>query len=80
MYEFIVSCVIINKYVYMLCGIYEFKFFFNFLIIKYGGEDFVSEVVKVKICDIIGEENFKKLFLDVKIVKIFVEEDIDIVC
>lgn len=50
MYEFMVSCVILNKYMVIFCGIFEFKYFFFFVIgVMEDGDVYLVEFVCYKI-------------------------------
>lgn len=80
MYEFIVSCVMFNKFMMMLCGVYELKYFFIVLIFFVeGGDGYLVEVVCNCICLMINEEMVDIVFFDDDIVDIFKVVGIDIV-
>lgn len=79
MYEFIILCVIIKKYMYILCGIFELKyFFFSYVFIVDGGECFVM-VICVLIKKLIVVELLNKFLSDNKIVIILFEQGINVV-
>lgn len=79
MYELIVSCVVLNKYINMLCGLYLMKFFFYSGIDCDYGEDIFLLSVKGKIKVLVQGEDFKKLFLDFELMRCLNVEDIKIV-
>ena len=79
MHESTVSRVTTNKYVHTPQGIYELKYFFNSRIGgMYGAEDLASESVKVKIKQIIGNEDIKRPLSDQAIADILKSQNIDI--
>lgn len=64
LYELIVFCVISQKYMVMLCGIFELKYFFgSYVVIDIGGVCFVI-VICVLIKQLVGVEDGKKFLLD----------------
>lgn len=68
MYELIILWVIMQKYMYMLCGIFELKYFFlSYVSIVEGGECLFI-VICVIIKKLVVVENVKKLLSDSKIV------------
>lgn len=80
MYELIIFCVMMCKYIYMLCGIFEFKyFFFSGVFIEDGGS-VLFMVIQVMLCKFVDVEDLCKLLFD----QVFVEElyckGIQVVC
>lgn len=79
MHESTVSRVTTNKYMHTPIGTYELKFFFNAGIGgKNGGIDTTSESLKLKIKDLIGNEDPKKPLSDQKIADILSKSDIKV--
>ncbi|HEX3697534.1 MAG TPA: RNA polymerase factor sigma-54 [Polyangia bacterium] len=78
MHESTVSRVTTNKYVHTPQGIYELKYFFNSGITRTDGDDLASEAVKLKIKQIIGQENVKHPHSDQKIVELLRDQNIEI--
>ncbi len=79
MHESTVSRVTTNKYVHTPQGIFELKYFFNSRIGgMYGSEDLASESVKVRIKQLVSNENPKKPLSDQAIVNLLKAENIDI--
>ncbi len=79
MHESTVSRVTTNKYVHTPQGIYELKYFFNSSISRYDGEEaMASESIKVKMRQMIQEENPEKPFSDLLLSEKFAEEGIKI--
>ena len=78
MHESTISRVTTNKYMQTPRGLYELKYFFNSGIGTTGGEVVASESVKMKIKDIIADENPKKPYSDQKIVVLLHTDGIDI--
>jgi len=77
-HESTVSRVTTNKYVHTPQGIYELKYFFNSAIGCSDGSDTASESVKMRIKQIIGEEEPKKPFSDQKIADMLADEGVEI--
>lgn len=81
MYEFIVSWVMFNKFVFIFCGMFELKYFFIFVILFVGGgEVYFVEVVCYRIKMLIGQEILEDVLFDDKFVNFFYDEGIEIVC
>jgi len=79
MHESTVSRVTTNKYVHTPQGIYELKYFFNSSIERYDGEDaMASESIKVRMRQILQEENSEKPLSDMAISEEFAKENIKI--
>lgn len=78
MHESTVSRVTTNKYVHTPRGIFELKYFFNSGISKTDGDSLASESVKLKIKDLVSQENVKKPLSDQKIVELLREDGIEI--
>lgn len=79
MHESTVSRVTTNKYMHTPIGTFELKFFFNAGIGgKNGGIDTTSESLKLKIKDLIGNEDPKKPLSDQKIADILKKSDIKV--
>lgn len=79
MYELIIFWVIMQKYMYMLWGIFEFKyFFFSYVSIDEGGECLFI-VICVMIKKLIVVEILKKLLSDSKIVVMLGDQGIKVV-
>jgi RNA polymerase sigma-54 factor len=78
MHESTVSRVTTNKYVHTPQGIYELKYFFNSGISRTDGDDLASEAVKLKIKQIIAQENVKHPHSDQKIVELLRDQNIEI--
>lgn len=77
MHESTVSRVTTNKFMHTPIGMFELKYFFNSGIGgKNGGLDVSSESLKLKIKQIIDNENPKKPFSDQKIVELLAREDL----
>ncbi|MCA9564311.1 MAG: RNA polymerase factor sigma-54, partial [Myxococcales bacterium] len=77
-HESTVSRVTSNKYVHTPQGIFELKYFFNSAIGCSDGSDTASESVKMRIKQIVGDENVKKPLSDQKIADMLAEEGIEI--
>lgn len=78
-HESTVSRVTTNKFVHTPLGIYELKFFFNAGIGgKNGGIDIAGESLKLKIKELIGNEDSKKPLSDQKIADILSKSDIKV--
>ncbi len=69
MHESTVSRVTTNKYVHTPQGIFELKYFFNSGISKTDGDSLASESVKLKIKQLVGQENPKRPLSDQDIVE-----------
>ncbi len=78
MHESTVSRVTTNKYMHTPRGIFELKYFFNSGISKADGESVASESVKLKIKDLVDNEDAKNPLSDQKIVELLRKEGIDI--
>ena len=78
MHESTVSRVTTNKYVHTPQGIYELKYFFNSGISKTDGDSLASESVKLKIKQLIDDEDPKKPLSDQKIVDLLKKDGIKI--
>jgi len=79
MHESTVSRVTTNKYVHTPQGIFELKYFFNSSIGRYDGEeDMASESIKVKMRQMIQEENPDRPLSDMAISDNFAQENIKI--
>lgn len=76
MHESTVSRVTTNKYVHTPQGIYELKYFFNSGISTDDGDSLASESVKMKIKDMVGNEDPKKPLSDQKIVDLLKKDGI----
>lgn len=68
LHESTISRVTTNKYVHTPQGIFELKYFFNSGVSKTDGDSLASESVKLKIKQMIAEENPKKPLSDQEIV------------
>ena len=78
-HESTVSRVTTNKFVHTPIGTYELKFFFNAGIGgKNGGIDIASESLKLKIKELIDNEDKKKPLSDQKIADILSKSDIKV--
>lgn len=79
MHESTVSRVTTNKYVHTPIGIFELKYFFNTGVGgKNGGIDVASESLKLKIKQLVGNENPRKPLSDQKIADVLADEGINI--
>lgn len=78
MHESTISRVTTNKYMQTPRGLFELKYFFNSGIGTTSGDVVASESVKMKIKDIVADENPKKPYSDQKIVALLHESGIDI--
>lgn len=78
MHESTVSRVTTAKYVHTPQGIYELKYFFNSGISSSDGDSLASESVKLKIKDLVGQEDTKNPLSDQKIAEILAKEGIQI--
>lgn len=76
MHESTVSRVTTNKYVHTPQGIYELKYFFNSGISTDDGDSLASESVKMKIKDMVSQEDPKKPLSDQKIVDLLKKDGI----
>ena len=74
MHESTVSRVTTNKYVHTPKGIFELKYFFSSSI-KTNGKDLSSKSVKIKIKQLIEEENLRSPLSDQKIIDILSKQD-----
>lgn len=78
-HESTVSRVTTNKFVHTPIGIFELKFFFNAGIGgKNGGIDIASESLKLKIKELVDNEDLKKPLSDQKIADILSKSDIKV--
>ncbi len=78
MHESTVSRVTTNKYVHTPQGIFELKYFFNSGIARSDGDDLASEAVKLKIKQIIANEDPKRPHSDQRIVDLLLDQNIEI--
>lgn len=78
MHESTVSRVTTNKYVHTPRGIFELKYFFNSGISKTDGDSLASESVKLKIKNLVGDEDQKNPLSDQKIVELLKKDGIQI--
>jgi RNA polymerase sigma-54 factor len=78
MHESTVSRVTTNKYVHTPRGIFELKYFFNSGISKTDGDSVASESVKIKIKEMVENEDNRNPLSDQKIVELLKKEGIDI--
>jgi RNA polymerase sigma-54 factor len=78
MHESTVSRVTTNKYVHTPRGIFELKYFFNSGISKTDGDSLASESVKLKIKNLVGEEDQRNPRSDQKIVELLKKDGIQI--
>jgi len=78
MHESTVSRVTTNKYVHTPQGIFELKYFFNSGITRSNGDDLASEAVKLKIKQIVANEDPKHPHSDQRIVDMLREQNIEI--
>lgn len=78
MHESTVSRVTTNKYVHTPQGIYELKYFFNSGISTSDGDSLASESVKLKIKNLISDEDTKSPLSDQKIVDLLKKDGIKI--
>ncbi len=78
MHESTVSRVTTNKYVHTPRGIFELKYFFNSGISMTDGDSLASESVKMKIKDLVSDEDPKNPLSDQKIVELLKKEGIQI--
>jgi RNA polymerase sigma-54 factor len=78
MHESTVSRVTTNKYVHTPQGIFELKYFFNSGITRSDGDDLASEAVKLKIKQIVANEDPKHPHSDQRIVELLHEQNIEI--
>lgn len=78
MHESTVSRVTTNKYVHTPRGIFELKYFFNSGISKTDGDSLASESVKLKIKDLVSQEDMKNPHSDQKIVELLKKDGIKI--
>lgn len=77
MYEFIVLCIIIGKFLQILCGIFELKYFF---VVCLEGVSVFGQVVKVMVCCLIDVELVGCLLVDEVIVGLLLCQGVNIVC
>ena len=77
-HESTVSRVTTNKYVHTPQGIYELKYFFNSAIGCSDGSDTASESVKMRIKQMISEEDPKKPVSDQKLADMLDDEGVEI--
>lgn len=79
MHESTVSRVTTNKYMDTPIGLFELRYFFNTgLGSKSGGDDISSEVVKIKIKEMLKQENPKRPLSDQKIVELLGRDNIEV--
>lgn len=78
MHESTVSRVTTNKYVHTPRGIFELKYFFNSGISKTDGDSLASESVKLKIKNLVAEEDVKNPLSDQRIVELLKKDGIQI--
>lgn len=78
MHESTVSRVTTAKYMHTPQGIFELKYFFNSGINKTGGGALASESVKLKIKDLVDNEDPKKPLSDQKLVDLLKKDGIEI--
>lgn len=79
MHESTVSRVTTNKYMHTPIGLFELKYFFSTgLGGKNGGTDVASEVLKLKIKELVGNENPKKPLSDQKIADLLGQGDVKV--
>jgi RNA polymerase sigma-54 factor len=78
MHESTVSRVTTNKYVHSPQGIFELKYFFNSGIARSDGDDLASEAVKLKIKQIVANEDVKRPHSDQRIVELLADQNIEI--
>lgn len=79
MHESTVSRVTTNKYMHTPIGLFELKYFFNAGIGgKNGGIDVSSEVLKLKIKELVANENPKKPLSDQKIAELLSRDDVEV--
>ncbi len=78
MHESTVSRVTTNKYLHSPRGIFELKYFFNSGISKTDGDSVASESVKLRIKELVSNEDDKNPLSDQKIVELLKKEGIDI--
>lgn len=79
MHESTVSRVTSNKYMHTPIGMFELKYFFNTGIGgKNGGIDVAGEVLKLKIKELVENENPKKPLSDQKIADLLSREDVKV--
>lgn len=78
MHESTVSRVTTNKYVHTPRGIFELKYFFNSGISKTDGDSLASESVKLKIKNLVAEEDPKNPLSDQRIVELLKQDGIQI--
>jgi RNA polymerase sigma-54 factor len=78
MHESTVSRVTTNKYMHTPQGIFELKHFFNSGISKTDGDSLASESVKVKIKELVDQEDSKSPLSDQKIVELLKKDGIKI--
>lgn len=79
MHESTISRATTNKYMHTPIGMFELKYFFNTGVGgKNGGDDVASEVLKIKIKDLIAKENPKRPLSDQKIAEILGRDGVNI--
>lgn len=79
MHESTVSRVTTNKYMHTPIGLFELKYFFNTGVGgKNGGADISSEVLKLKIKDLIENENSKRPLSDQKLAELLSRADVEV--
>jgi RNA polymerase sigma-54 factor len=79
MHESTVSRVTTNKYMHTPIGMFELKYFFNTGVGgKNGGIDVSSEVLKLKIKELVANENPKKPLSDQKIATLLSRDDVKV--
>jgi RNA polymerase sigma-54 factor len=79
MHESTVSRVTTNKYMHTPIGLFELKYFFNTGVGgKNGGIDVSSEVLKLKIKELVANESPKKPLSDQKIAELLSRDDVKI--
>lgn len=77
MYEFMVLCIIIGKYLQILCGMLELKYFF---VVWLEGVSVFGQVVKVMVWCLIDVELVGWLLVDEVIVGLLLCQGVNIVC
>lgn len=80
MHESTVSRVTTNKYMHTPIGVFELKYFFNSGIggNRSGSGDISSEVLKMKVKELVDNENPKRPLSDQKIVELLEREDLKV--
>ena len=79
MHESTVSRVTSNKYMHTPIGMFELKYFFSSAIGgSNGGTEVVGEVLKLKIKELVNNENPKKPLSDQKIAEVLSRDDVEV--